>query len=298
MTRTIESLIDIRITDMLDSAARNFEQYFGTVRSYPVRKLLLSQIKEDLLRIMADAVEISLDYFYEGKPRGKMDKYLRRGIQVKGQALSSIRAILSGVDYTVTHEENTRIAPTKARMLAIPLPDACRSDGTPKLSSPLKWKNTENTFIISGEKALNQFNRHPVATPINPHSESQVAYIVYKHKRDNKLIYLYKLVPYSYFYEGYANYKGRHLKKLGLRARIEAGIASAIPGWYRLVWNALSSIPDFTNLRVYNDIHVYESIEQYQSTYSKADIPKGRVSANLVSNISNFAFMSSKVLTL
>lgn len=298
MTRYTVNLIDIQITELLESAVRSFETNFGTIRSYAVRKVLLQNIKEDLLRILADAVDISLDYFYQGKRRGDMDKYLRKGIKVKGQTLASLRAILSGIDYTVVHEENTKFKPTKSRFIAIPLPDACRSDGTPKLSSPEKWNATEKTWLISGTEALNTYNRTPASTQINPHSPGEVKYIVYKDKSTGNLVYLYKLVPYSYFFEGYTNYKGKPLKKLGLRGRIEAGIRSAINGWYNLVWNTLSSIPDFSNLRAYNDIHIYETIEQYKSTYNRSAIPKGRISGSLVSNIENFAFISSKILTI
>ena len=298
MTKYHATILTVKLLDIIEKSVRTFEQNFGTIRSYPVRRELLKLIKTDLLNIMTDAVNISLDYFYAGKDRGDMAAALKRGIQVKGQSLLTVSAILHGLDYTLIHEENTKLLPKGKSMLAIPLPDACYSDGRPKMSSPDRWNVTEKTFVIPGTTALNTYNRKPATTGINPHSPSQVAYIVYKNKQDGNLVYLYKLVPYSLFYEGYTNYKGVALKKLGLRGRIEAGIRSAIPGWYNLVWNLLESVPDFTNLRAYEDIKVDEIIEKYSSSYTKGSIPKGRVTGNLVDNIENVVTMTYNAITV
>ncbi|MBP5468432.1 MAG: hypothetical protein J6Z11_04225, partial [Candidatus Riflebacteria bacterium] len=153
-----------------------------------------------------------------------MAQSLRRGIQVKGQTPTSIRAILSGVDYTLMHEEDTTLEPSGgAKYLAIPLKAACRADGRPIFSSPRAWQNKKKTFVISGDFASKTRTRMPTASQINPHNASEVAYIVYKDERykgkNSGLVYLYKLVPYSLFHEGKTNIYGKPLRKLGLARR-------------------------------------------------------------------------------
>lgn len=292
-----QTIVQVKLSNILENTMRGFEKTFGSVKSYPVRRLLLSVMREDLLRILNDAVVASLNYFYENKKRGKMASSLRRGIQVKGQSLSSLSAIIHGVDYTIMHEANVSVKPTGGRYLAIPLPDACHSDGRPIFSKPDVWNRHKKTFILSGNDAYNNVGRNIAVTDINPHFPSEVKYIVYNDTENAKLVFLYKLVPYSIFKQGYTNYRGKPLKKLGLYSRVVAGIQSAMPGWARLVWDLLETIPDFTDLKYYKDITIKEIRQTYVRSYNKKDIPTKAV-ATAYEDIIDFAHWTAEIIAI
>lgn len=67
---------------------------------------------------------------------------IKDSVTVKGQRLADIEGGIGGAFYLRTHEHGATIRPKKAKYLAIPLPEALNSDGTPKVASPRQWKNT------------------------------------------------------------------------------------------------------------------------------------------------------------
>ena len=309
MTQTI---VTVKVDDIINKSMTTFNQHFGGVASYGVRRYILSIMKKDLLEILSDVVDVSLSYFrgnkpsnYKGRTPGKMEDSLRKGVKVKGETLSSLTAILQGVDYTIMHEDNIKFVPKK-KYLAIPLTkefggSACREDGRPIFTRPEIWSHHYKTFPITGEEALNTYNRTPTASEINQHDISQVKYIVYRDPETGNLKWLYKLVPYSLFVEGKGNVDGRELRKLGLRARTEAAIASAINGWWELIWDICTALgtEEFKDLAVYKGVSIKEVPVDYArlKTYSKSKIPKGKV-ASITNDIITLAEWTSMIITV
>lgn len=264
------TIMNMRLTDIAGDCLNACGKLTGAAK-----KRVADIIKADLLDILQHVVEDSLSEFNKGRhSSGKMAQSLRNGIQVKGQTPSSIRAVLSGVDYTLLHEEDVTLEPSgSSKYLAIPLDAACRADGRPIFSSPRAWQSKKNTFVISGDYAAKTRTRRSAASQINPHSTSQVAYIVYKDNRykgkNSGLVYLYKLVPYSLFHEGKTNVYRTPLKKLGLSRRFYLYVQSAWEGWSKAVAEELFAQYDMTKLRVYKGIKVEQTTEAYQSTYER-----------------------------
>ena len=271
------TIFNLKLTDL----ARNCLDGFGAIKNNAVKKKVVDIIRNDLLYIMQTVVEESLYTF--GKTTGKMASSLRSGIKVKGITPVSLRAILQGIDYTLIHEDNVTLKPRHSRMLAIPLPAACHADGTPILKGgPKLWRNYKETFIINADKASSKGFRTQKKSAINPHNDNEVAYIVY---RDNSrghehLVFLYKLVPYSIFNEGYANVYGEPLKKLGLEKRMLTALESAWDGWGEVIINALNESQDWQALEVYKGVHVDRTFVQYNTT---AAITKGSLAKIKVS---------------
>lgn len=304
-------IVEVRVQDIINKSLKSFEQNFGSVRVYRVRKYLLDIMKQDLIQILTDVVEVSLAYFNDNKKShyssgktGEMANSLRRGIQVKGQAGKTLTAILHGVSYTIRNEENVKYKARDSQYIAIPLTkefrgSACHADGTPIFSRPEIWKNHFNTFTITGDDAINKYGRVPTASGINPHNTDEVKYIVYRDKETGGIRWLYKLVPYSWFGDGAANVEGRQLRKLHLRARTEAAIASAAVGWANLIWSLLDSIPDFTDLKAYEDIRFEDVVVMYENikTYKKSAIPTGKLETT-VSDVRSFANWAAEVITI
>jgi len=295
-----QTIVQVKVSNIIDETLKKCARDFGSTKKYfEVRKALINVMRRDLLQILNDAVVASLNYFYENRKRGKMAHSLRSGIQVKGQTFTSLTAIVHGVDYTIMHEANVKVHPSGGRYLAIPLPDACRADGTPILSGPRAWEHVKKTFLIKGDVALNTHNRNVAVTDINPHFPSEVEYVVYKNE-NNQLVYLYKLVPYSLFVQGYKNYNNRALKKLGLYNRIVAGILSAANGWWALVQDMYISINDTPIAQLdkyYAGIKIESVIEQYQRTYSRKDIPTKDVPVAF-NDIMDFAHWTAEIITI
>lgn len=294
-----QTIVQVKVSSIIDDTLKKCARDFGSLKKYSeVRKALIAVMRRELLQILNDAVVASLNYFYENRKRGKMAHSLRSGIQVKGSTFTSLTAIVHGVDYTIIHEGNIKLAP-KNKFLAIPLPSACRADGTPILSGPKAWEHVKKTFRVKGEEAFNTYNRNVAVTDINPHLPSEVEYVVYKDE-NNQLVYLYKLVPYSLFVQGYKNYNDRALKKLGLYNRIVAGIQSAAAGWWNLVQDMYISINDTPIAQLdkyYVGIKINTVIEQYQRTYNKKAIPTKAVPV-AYKDILDFAHWTAEIITI
>lgn len=285
------TIVNLRLTDM----ATNCLDGFGKIKNPAAKRAIIQQIRSDLVEIMQKVVSASTAYFGRGRT-GTMNSSLKRGIQVKGMTAVSLRAILSGVEYTLTHENDTYLKPRHAKMLAIPLKAACRADGTPIFQGgPTLWKGHKKTFVLSGDRAV-KAGREPKDSQINPHDTSEIAYIVYKDKTQghNKLVYLYKLVPYSIFKEGYKNYRGRkQLKKLGLEKRLYTALSYAWAGWYNYILKVLSDFHDMEGLKAYTDINFKREVVTptktwYIPTGSTRNLPK------VVMNAAGFVNMAIK----
>ena len=67
---------------------------------------------------------------------------IRESVTVSGDRMADIEGGIGGAIYLRTHEHGATIRPKKAKYLAIPLPEALNSDGTPRVASPRQWKNT------------------------------------------------------------------------------------------------------------------------------------------------------------
>lgn len=264
------TIVNIQLT----SLAANCLSAFGAIKNPVVKQEVINKIREDLIVIMQGVVDSAIKYF--GKRSGRMEASLKRGIQVTGRTPVSLRAILHGVDYTLMHEYDTILEPRNSEMIAIPLKAACRADGTPKLvGGPTLWEGYKNTFVISGNKAA-RAGRVQRPSEINPHDTDDICYIAY---RDNSrghehLVYLYKLVPYSIFKRGKKNYKGKALKKLGLRNRLKAAISSAWAGWFDFIVAKLMEAKELQALEVYKGVHINKSWAASTNTFN---IPKGAV---------------------
>lgn len=266
------TIMSMRLTDI----AGNCLDACGKL-SGEARRRVTEIIKRDLLDILQNVVNDSLADFYRGQGlNGTMANSLRRGIQVKGQTPSTIRAIISGVDYTLLHEEDIVLEPKNGtRYLAVPLDAACRADGRPRFSSPRSWQRYKRTFVISGEYASKSRLRKPTPSQINPHDTNEVAYIVYKDDRfrgkNAGLVFLYKLVPYSLFQEGKTNVYGKPLRKLGLARRFLSYVSTAWTGWSKVVAEELFAQYNMKDLEVYKGINVDITSEIYQSTYERVN---------------------------
>jgi hypothetical protein len=72
---------------------------------------------------------------------GSLLSQLQAGIKVAGSGFSSTRGTLSGPEYLRLHEYGGTLR-SRAKYLAIPLPAALKSDGTPLRDNPRDWDNT------------------------------------------------------------------------------------------------------------------------------------------------------------
>lgn len=68
---------------------------------------------------------------------------------VTGSSLGRLRGGISGVGYLGIHETGGVITARKSQYLAIPLPAALNSDGTPKKPGPRHW---EGAFVIESKR--------------------------------------------------------------------------------------------------------------------------------------------------
>lgn len=276
----------------LSNIASNCVEGLRVIKNQTLKREIVNKIRADLIEIMKAAVKESVDHF--GRRTGTMEKSLYEGIQVKGVSPKSITAILHGVEYTLVHENDTKIEPHNAKMLAIPLRDACWADGRPKKSGPLSWRS-RGTFIISGERAAKMGLREPLDSDINPHGPEDVAYIAYRNKKENHLVFLYKLVPYSLFYKGYTNIYGTPLKKLGLRQRLYAALESAWDSWGEYILGKMNEAQDWQALEAYKGVYVGRTFVEHHTSYN---VPKGAVRETLkrttVEKLTGFIDMADK----
>jgi hypothetical protein len=80
---------------------------------------------------------------------GRAMKSIGESIKVTGSQLHDVTGGIGGVGYLRTHEHGATIKPKTKKYLAIPLPAALNSNGTPKRKGPRDW---DNTFIGTSKK--------------------------------------------------------------------------------------------------------------------------------------------------
>lgn len=76
------------------------------------------------------------------KRSGDLVKSILGGVEVEGDSIGAIRGLIYGNEYINAHEYGITLSAHGARYLAIPLPTALNSNGTPIYASPRDWPNT------------------------------------------------------------------------------------------------------------------------------------------------------------
>lgn len=106
---------------------------------------------------------------------GRLAKMVTAGPRAFGfGSVNTIQGHFIVPDWVAIHEDGGDIHPRSARMLAVPMPDAMRADGTPKRRTPAEWKGM-GTFTYTSSRT----GKH---------------YVVYKDAESQKLVFLYVLV--------------------------------------------------------------------------------------------------------
>lgn len=212
-------------------SARSALAPFVYHRLLETEKRLVPQMRLALENYMIDVVTDVLSSGRTQSRTGTLAKSLLDGIKVTGSKLNTIVGVYRGTDYAVTQEYGGKITPKRAKVLTLPLPDALRPDGTPKLKSPRSWKRF-GTFSYTSKK-------------------TGQGYLVYR-KPDGSLKFLY-------VYVDVVNVK----PTLGLRKTHNDKIYDLIDSWLEIIAYEMANVdlmsvvdnPD-NKAKLYNSAYV------------------------------------------
>lgn len=175
---------------------------FGALKQEKLTSRMESRMAQRMREALRQVIEKTInDSIADGSfPRrsGRGARLTRGGGRAFGTTFSNLRGHILGPGYIKLQEEGGTLYPMKSAALTIPMPDALRNDGSPKLRTARQWGNILPTFVYKSKKTGN-------------------AYIAYKNKSTNRLVLLYLLVDA-------ATFKGSHfLRKAWGRNRYYLG---------------------------------------------------------------------------
>lgn len=117
---------------------------FGGIARNPITKKAESIMARSMRDAIRDAINRAIDNAYVD---GTMPNRTGRGYaqtrgraQAFGTSFASLRGHITAPLYLVAQDRGSTIEPVNARKLAIPVFEALRADGTPKLPSPNNWR--------------------------------------------------------------------------------------------------------------------------------------------------------------
>lgn len=153
------------------------ERAFGRLRQ---AKGFSLRAQQRMAQEMREAVEERLEMVIQDFPvrTGAAQRSARA--RAFGTSFGNLRGVIVGPAYVKVLNDGAEIEPQSGEFLAIPFGEALRPDGTPKLPSPLSWKNIRKTFIYKSKK-------------------TDGLYVAYKRGDgdDAEVVCLYTLVPYA-----------------------------------------------------------------------------------------------------
>ena len=155
------------------ATARIFGPLLRAKMSRRAETRMARRMRAALRRALTDTIRFA--YIDGSGPfrTGRSKRKLLNGVRSFGTTFNGLRGHVMGPVSIAAHENGSTIKPKNAKALAIPLPDALRADGTPKLPGPNSWRIT-GSFIYKSRKTGR-------------------AYIARKNV-DGKLVLLYALV--------------------------------------------------------------------------------------------------------
>jgi hypothetical protein len=107
-----------------------------------MREALLRHLNLALLRARADGTF----------PYRTGRSYDRTYARAFGTSFSSLRGSIIGPGNIAIRERGGEIHPQEGEFLAVPIFEALRPDGTPKLPGPRSWANIKKTFVYPSKK--------------------------------------------------------------------------------------------------------------------------------------------------
>lgn len=116
---------------------------FGSISKNPLTR----KLEATMARLMRIAIQDAFrDAVVEARQRGLLPirtgkgyQKMLRGGRAYGTRFSNLRGHLLAPEYMVAQNEGSTIKPRNAKKLAVPLPDALKGDGSPKLPGPRSW---------------------------------------------------------------------------------------------------------------------------------------------------------------
>jgi hypothetical protein len=179
-------------------------------RYIEVEKTMMPIFKDVLYDYMTDVVSITLKNTSLQMRSGRLAKSLYAGVKVNGSRVNEVTGIYRGIYYSRLHEYGGVLRPTNAEVLTIPMPDALRANGTPKLSSARAWKRF-GTFSYTSKKTGR-------------------GYLVYKNSA-GKLVFLYMYVD-----------KSRYKRKLGLSKTHYERLNRLLVDWGNIIVGSMKNV--------------------------------------------------------